>query len=41
MAMAAGALFGPIGVLAIRANSIAKATTGRGVLEQVMTDTKS
>jgi hypothetical protein len=40
MAMAAGALFGPLGVLAVRANSIAKATTGRGVLDQVMTENK-
>lgn len=38
LAMAAGAVLGPFGVLAIHANSLAKATTGRGIFEQVGTE---
>jgi hypothetical protein len=38
LAWAAGALLGPLGVLAVRANSLAKATTGRGMIEQLTTE---
>lgn len=34
MGIAAGAFFGPLGVLAVRANSLAKSHTGQSVLDQ-------
>jgi hypothetical protein len=38
LALVAGALLGPLGVLAVKANSLAKAVTGRGMLDQINTD---
>ena len=40
LSIGAGMFFGPLGVLAVRANSLAKAQTGRSVLEQFTTATK-
>lgn len=35
LGIAAGMALGPLGVLAVKANSLAKATTGQSVIEQV------
>jgi hypothetical protein len=35
LGIAAGMALGPLGVLAVKANSLAKATTGQGVLDKV------
>jgi len=40
LSIGAGMFFGPLGVLAVRANSLAKAQTGRSVLDQFVTPAK-